>query len=169
MGNNGSGTLVLPNDIFFSHVSESLAEGKTVTFIVKGCSMYPFFRNSKDRVCMAGYDGRELRKGEVILFRYRGKYVMHRIYGVETDPGGTTVYRTVGDGNVRGRETAVPCEIAGVALKFEIPDIIEAKGYSKQADSILNAQKLINLGWIAKYPLSEGLLNSFEIKKGILC
>ena len=104
MGNNGSGTLVLPNDIFFSHVSESLAEGKTVTFIVKGCSMYPFFRNGKDRVCMAGYDGRELRKGEVILFRYRGKYVMHRIYGVETDPGGTTVYRTVGDGNVRGRE-----------------------------------------------------------------
>lgn len=125
MGNNGSGTLVLPNDIFFSHVSESLAEGKTVTFIVKGYSMYPFFRNGKDRVCMAGYDGRELRKGEVILFRYRGKYVMHRIYGVETDPGGTTVYRTVGDGNVRGRETAVPCEIAGVALKRLTPSMKE--------------------------------------------
>lgn len=59
--------------------------------------------------------------------------------------------------------------IAGVALKFEIPDIIEAKGYSKQADSILNAQKLINLGWGAKYTLSEGLLNSFKIKKEASC
>lgn len=60
-------------------------------------------------------------------------------------------------------------DIANVALKFDMPDEIESKGYSKQADSILNSQKLIDLGWNAKYSLLEGLKSTFEIKKGILC
>ena len=125
MENRLDGTIVIPNDIFFGQVAESLSEGRNVVFTVKGYSMYPFFRNGKYKVCVTGYDGRELHRGEIILFRYRGKYLLHRIYGVETDPGGTTVYRTVGDGNVRGRETAVPCEIAGVALKRLTPSMKE--------------------------------------------
>lgn len=60
-------------------------------------------------------------------------------------------------------------EISGVNLKFELPDEIEAKGYSKQADSILSAQKLIKLGWKPFYSIREGLTNTFKIKKEQEC
>lgn len=56
--------------------------------------------------------------------------------------------------------------IAGVELKFELPDAVEAQGYSKQADSILSAQKLINLGWKPQFDLREGLEHTYFIKKG---
>lgn len=56
-------------------------------------------------------------------------------------------------------------EISNVQLKFEIPDEIEARGYSKQADSILNASKLMSLGWKPVYKIDEGLKNTFNIKK----
>lgn len=55
--------------------------------------------------------------------------------------------------------------IAKVNLKFELPDEIEKKGYSKQADSVLSAQKLINIGWSPLYDINVGLENTFKIKK----
>ncbi|MBO8449183.1 MAG: signal peptidase I [Bacteroidetes bacterium] len=121
MENRLDGTIVIPNDIFFGQVAESLSEGRNVVFTVKGYSMYPFFRNGKDRVCVTGYDGRELHRGEIILFRYRGKYLLHRIYGVERSPDGSLSYRTVGDGNIRGSESAVPRTVIGVAVKRVSP------------------------------------------------
>lgn len=60
-------------------------------------------------------------------------------------------------------------DISGVKLRFELPDEIEAKGYSKQADSILSAQKLIELGWKPFYSIREGLTNTFKIKKEQEC
>ena len=59
--------------------------------------------------------------------------------------------------------------IANVSLKFELPDEIEAKGYSKQADSILSAQKLISLGWKPFYNIEQGLKNTYKIKKELEC
>lgn len=55
--------------------------------------------------------------------------------------------------------------IAKVNLKFELPDEIEQKGYSKQADSILSAQTLISCGWNPFYDLKNGLEHTFKIKK----
>ncbi len=55
--------------------------------------------------------------------------------------------------------------IANVNFKFELPDEIELKGYSKQADSVLSAQKLIDIGWSPLYDINVGLENTFKIKK----
>lgn len=55
--------------------------------------------------------------------------------------------------------------IANVNLKFELADEIELKGYSKQADSVLSAQKLIDIGWSPLYDINIGLENTFKIKK----
>lgn len=57
--------------------------------------------------------------------------------------------------------------ISGVELKFELPDEIEARGYSRQADSILSAQKLINLGWKPLYDVRQGLERTYLVKKDI--
>lgn len=114
--NEGNNVLVIPNEVFFSRITESLEAGRNVTFTVKGYSMFPFMRNEKDRVCLERYDGRELSAGEVILFRYNGKYILHRVYASGTDAGGSPVYRTMGDGNIRGVEYAVPSAVAGVMI-----------------------------------------------------
>lgn len=56
-------------------------------------------------------------------------------------------------------------DVSGVHLKFELPDMIEAKGYSKPADSILDSSKLQNLNWKAYYNIEQGLDRTFRIKK----
>lgn len=56
-------------------------------------------------------------------------------------------------------------DVSGVTLKFELPDEIEAKGFSKPADSILDSTKLRSLGWKALYGIKEGLNNTFLIRK----
>ena len=55
--------------------------------------------------------------------------------------------------------------LANVELVFELPNEPEKRGYSKQADSILDAKKLINLGWKPIYKLKDGLNNTLLIKR----
>ena len=55
-------------------------------------------------------------------------------------------------------------DISGVKLKFELPDEIEAKGYSKPLDSILDSTRLQSLGWRALYGIKEGLQNTYNTK-----
>jgi len=56
-------------------------------------------------------------------------------------------------------------DIAGVNLKFEIPSENESRGYSKPANSILDASKLESLGWEPYYDIRTGLFNTLQIKK----
>ena len=57
-------------------------------------------------------------------------------------------------------------QIANVNIRFELPDEIEKRGYSKQADSVLDASKLINSGFKPIYSLKEGLYRTYLFKKG---
>ena len=117
-----TGTIVVPNDVFFAHVCESLAGGLSVTFTVKGYSMFPFLRNEKDRVCLKPSDGNGLQTGDVILFRYHGRYILHRIYSVEKTHDGCPLYKTMGDGNVKGTEHARPEDIAALREEMGLDD-----------------------------------------------
>jgi nucleoside-diphosphate-sugar epimerase len=56
--------------------------------------------------------------------------------------------------------------VSGVQLRFELPDSVEAKGFSKPADSILDSTKLQSLNWKAFYDIQKGLRNTYEIKAG---
>lgn len=55
-------------------------------------------------------------------------------------------------------------DISGVKLIFENPDEVERKGYSKQADSILDSTKLQNLGWKPLYDIKNGLKHTYKTK-----
>lgn len=64
-------------------------------------------------------------------------------------------------------EVAKTCaEIAGVEVVFDLPDEIEAKGFSKSKNCILDNSKLKSLGWEGKYSLYEGLSETIEYLRG---
>ena len=69
----------IPNDLFFAWVDTEIAAGRSVQFRLKGISMFPLIRNVKDEVLLRPCSTEELRPMDVVLFKYRGKHLLHRI------------------------------------------------------------------------------------------
>ena len=99
----------LSNDIFFAEVEELLAEGRQVTITVRGNSMRPLLRDGRDKVVMRKAKDEDIRKGSIMLFRYRGSHVMHRVTKIEGD---VVVFE--GDGNYKLQEVATRKDIVAV-------------------------------------------------------
>ena len=80
--------MVIDNDTFFADVLEVLRQGKRVTIPVKGFSMLPFIRGSKDLVVLE-QAGADLKADDIVLFHVGpadgGRYVMHRILSIDGD------------------------------------------------------------------------------------
>ena len=104
--------LVINNDEFFGKVISLLEEGKEVTIPVKGFSMLPFIRGEKDLVVLVKPE-KDLSVGDIVLFRYYGRYVMHRIISMD---GGTVVIQ--GDGVPKNTEKVTRADIYGLAVKI---------------------------------------------------
>lgn len=58
---------------------------------------------------------------------------------------------------------AVIADIAGKKVIFEIPDAVEAAGYSTATKARLEGSKLKKLGWIAKYDIRSGMERTIKI------
>ena len=79
--------LTVNNDIFFAQTIEFLKAGKQVTIPVHGYSMMPTIRNLRDSVILEGVEGgtpegaprRKVRTGDIVLFRFHERYLLHRI------------------------------------------------------------------------------------------
>ena len=56
-------------------------------------------------------------------------------------------------------------EIAGTQVTFDLPTAIEAKGFSKPQDCILDNSKLKSLGWQGRYSVFTGFKACFDILK----
>ena len=54
-------------------------------------------------------------------------------------------------------------EINNKEVVFEIPDVIEAAGYSTATKARLNGYKLKSLGWNPRYNIREGLERTISI------
>lgn len=68
-----------PNDQFFALVEKELEEGKAVKIRLKGSSMFPLLRSGRDSVILEKSPAHSLKPMDVVLFRYRGSYILHRI------------------------------------------------------------------------------------------
>lgn len=63
-------------------------------------------------------------------------------------------------------EVAKICaEIAGTEVVFDIPDAVEARGFSQSKNCILDNRKIQELGWTGKYSLRDGLEETLECLK----
>ena len=62
---------------------------------------------------------------------------------------------------------SIIAEINGKKVVFEIPDEVEAAGYSKATKARLNGSKLQNLGWNPRYGIKSGMERTINILKSI--
>ena len=108
--------MLIKNNIFFAEVEQLLSEGQNVTILVKGNSMRPLLRNGRDRVVLRAHRDEDIRKGAVMLFRYSGSYVMHRVVKVEGD-----VVIFEGDGNYKLQEVVTRKDIVAVVVAVVLP------------------------------------------------
>ena len=69
----------IDNRIFFEQIETLLGEGREVQITVRGNSMRPLLRNGRDIAVLKPCRGDECRPGDVVLFRYEGRHVLHRI------------------------------------------------------------------------------------------
>lgn len=110
----------IPNDLFFAWVESELTEGRRVRFRLKGSSMFPLIREGRDEVVICPCTEDELHPMDVVLFRYRGKHVLHRILRKE---GHRLLLQ--GDGSYVAREQCTTADVVG-----KLDEVIRPSGRS---------------------------------------
>lgn len=98
----------IPNELFFSWVESEIAEGRSVRFRLKGHSMYPLLRNGRDEVLLYPCSAGELKPMDLILFKYNGKHLLHRIIKID----GSRLY-IQGDGSIKAKEQCTAADVVG--------------------------------------------------------
>ena len=69
---------IIDSDNFFAFLIEEISAGKTVTIRAKGTSMLPFIHEN-DILQLVPLCKTELKKMDIILFKYKDSYLLHRI------------------------------------------------------------------------------------------
>lgn len=112
-----------PNAALFSEVRSLLAEGRDVTILARGNSMFPFIRDGLDKVQLSAVRSPEeggcgFSTGDILLCETEpGHYVLHRL--VRNENGSLTL---MGDGNLRGTEQCTAGDVVARAVNIIRPD-----------------------------------------------
>ena len=72
-------TKKIPNTDALKIIEESIKAGTTVQLTVRGNSMSPLLMDGVDVVRLRPFIPDELKPGVIIIFRYRERFVLHRI------------------------------------------------------------------------------------------
>lgn len=146
--------LIVENDEFFGKVVSLLAEGHSVTVPVKGVSMLPFIRGDKDSVVLEGVEsctpyGKSrigVNVGDIVLFRYKGRYIMHRILRIENNQAVIQ-----GDGVARNMEICSLDDIYGRVTQI-------LKNGKTPVDPYSDSMKLKVAHWMRFRPIRRYIL-----------
>ena len=98
----------IPNDLFFAWVESEVAEGRSVRFRAKGVSMHPLIRGGKDEILLSPCSDKKLKTTDVVLFKYKGQYVLHRIIHIEGN-----LLTLQGDGSFTAKEECTTEDVVG--------------------------------------------------------
>ena len=79
------GTKTVKNEELFADVEQIIGEGGRIRLRVKGYSMRPFLRNGTDCVNLSPIGLHRPERGMVVLFRYRGRHILHRICRIDAE------------------------------------------------------------------------------------
>lgn len=113
---------IIDNDTFFDVVKSELGVSKTVSFTVKGQSMWPFYKDGKTIVTVES--PKQLKKYDVVLATYQDKVILHRIIQIQGD-----TYILRGDATTR-KEVVKKTDIFGRVLQHQTQKITQAPDLS---------------------------------------
>ncbi len=136
----------IPNASFFGEVERCLSDGLPVRFRVKGTSMTPLLRDGRDEVVVHPYGAAQPQCGDVVLFRYRGRHMLHRIISHSGD-----TYTLQGDGVWASCETCRRDDILGV-----VREVISPTGKSRSTSSLMWCMESTawrRLGYLRRFAL----------------
>lgn len=108
--------LELSNELFFAEVEQLISQGENVTITIKGNSMRPWLQNSKHKVIVKPLAGSILQCGDIALFRYKGKHILHRVVKIENDK-----ITFSGDGNIGIKEQASKDDVIALVESIITP------------------------------------------------
>lgn len=115
----------IPNELFFAWVEDEIAHGRPVQFRLKGVSMFPLLRNNRDEVILHPCREEELKPMDVVLFRYRGKHLLHRI--IRRDGNRMLIQ---GDGSYVAKEVCLTNDVIG-----RVHAVVRPKGKMVSVDA----------------------------------
>ena len=102
--------LLIPNNAFFENVEQMLSEGNSVECRCFGSSMQPYLRGDGSEIIIASpFSPDELIPGAIVLFRYQGKHLCHRIVRREGEK-----LLIQGDGVIKNQERVSLSEVVGI-------------------------------------------------------
>ena len=125
--------MIVDNNLFFSEVTRLLKSGQRVTIPVKGCSMLPFIRGDRDAVILEGIEsctpeGQKriaAQVGDIVLFRYDGRHIMHRIIAADGDE-----LSIQGDGVIANEEHCRRDDVCGKVVSILKEKSMQMEPYS---------------------------------------
>jgi phage repressor protein C with HTH and peptisase S24 domain len=71
----------LKNDEMMALVVDAINNNQQAIIKVQGTSMEPFLKHNKTNVTISNY--KKLSKGDIILFKYKGEFKLHRIIKIK--------------------------------------------------------------------------------------
>ena len=110
------GTKIIANTTALKIIEEYINAGLSVRLTVRGNSMSPLLLDGIDSVMLHPCIANELKPQEIILFRYNGGFILHRIILIELSAGQDQVssITTKGDA-LTSTETITPEDVVAVA------------------------------------------------------
>ncbi|NDV66998.1 S24/S26 family peptidase [Bacteroides sp. 224] len=143
-------TVSISNEALLQETARLIAEGRTVTHLVRGNSMAPFLVDRRDKVILSSFNIKDLKPGVVVLARDTDhRIVLHRI--IRCREGKLIL---MGDGNIKGTETTAPERVMGVATQF----IRKGKSYSVSGYT----WRIYSVVWKILLPLRRFLLGAWR-------
>jgi SOS-response transcriptional repressor LexA len=101
---------IIADERYFEEVEKLLSEGKEVELRCTGGSMHPYLRgDGKEIIVVSPFLQDELKPGKIVLFRYHGKFICHRIIQRK---GETILIQ--GDGVCKNKEQVKVPNIIGI-------------------------------------------------------
>ena len=89
--------MIIPNDVFFSHILNEINDGKSVRIPSKGNSMLPLIRPEVDEIELSPISENSIQKGNILLAVINNNYyVIHRAEKISSEK-----ITLRGDGNIK--------------------------------------------------------------------
>jgi hypothetical protein len=110
-------TKKIPNIDALMIIEESIKAGTTVQLTVRGNSMRPLLMDGVDMVRLRPFIPAELKPGVIILFRYKERFVLHRIIHIslpDSQQNSEAIITTKGDAMTK-TETITFADVIAVA------------------------------------------------------